>query len=383
MTESLIKFIRETFNQDEGFIPLHEPRFFGNEKKYVLDAIESTFVSSVGQYVDRFEQMMGEITGSKYAIATVNGTNSLHLALVLSGVKENDEVISQPLTFIATANAICYANAVPLFLDVNKETMGLCPIKLASYLKDNTEMKNGQCYNQSTGRKISACIPMHTFGLPTHIDKIAAICEQYNITLIEDSAESLGSYYKQKHTGTFGKIGVFSFNGNKTVTAGGGGALVTDDPAIAKRAKHLSTQAKMPHKWNYEHDEIGYNYRMPNLNAALACAQLEQLNSYVSNKRELSNLYVSFFSKQTEAQYVNEIAEAKSNFWLNAIILKDRAARDAFLTKTNEAGIMTRPIWTLMNKLKMFKACPTGDLSNSEWLEDRVVNITSSVRING
>ncbi|MFK8046285.1 MAG: LegC family aminotransferase [Crocinitomicaceae bacterium] len=383
MTESLIKFIRETFKQKEGFIPLHEPRFIGNEKKYVLDAIDSTFVSSVGQYVDKFEQMMCDITGSKHAIATVNGTNSLHLALVLAGVQENDEVISQPLTFIATANAISYTNAIPHFVDVSRETMSLCPEILARHLKEHAQMKDGYCYNKVTGRKITACIPMHTFGLPGRIDEIAAVCKQYNIILIEDAAESLGSYYKEKHTGTFGKIGVFSFNGNKTVTAGGGGALITDDPELAKRAKHLSTQAKIPHKWNYEHDEIGYNYRMPNLNAALACAQLEQLDSYIANKRQLSKLYHSFFEKINSITYVNEIAEAKSNYWLNAIILEDRLAREVFLKETNEAGIMTRPIWTLMNKLKMFKDCPASDLTNSEWLEDRVVNITSSVRING
>ncbi|PZE16512.1 LegC family aminotransferase [Putridiphycobacter roseus] len=382
MTEALIQFIRETYHEPTKFIPLHEPRFIGNERKYVMDAIDSTFVSSVGQYVDKFEQMMCEITGSKFAIATVNGTNSLHLAIVLAGVQKNEEVITQPLTFIATANAISYANAIPHFVDVDKETMGLSPTKLEAHLLATTEMKNGFCYNKVTGNKISACIPMHTFGLPIEIDKMLAVCEKFNITLIEDAAESLGSYYQGKHTGTFGKMGIFSFNGNKTVTAGGGGALITNDPEIAKRAKHLSTQAKIPHQWNYEHDEVGYNYRMPNLNAALVCAQLEQLPAFVQNKRDLSAMYADFFSNYPEIQYVKEIPEAKANYWLNAIILKDRAARDLFLTETNKAGIMTRPIWALMNKLEMFKQAPSGDLTNAEWLADRVVNITSSVRIN-
>lgn len=383
MYKDLIKFIRTTFNVDKGFIPLHEPRFIGNERKYVLDAIDSTFVSSVGEYVDKFEKMMCNITGAKHCIATVNGTNSLHLSLLLAGVKTGDEVLTQALTFIATANGISYANATPHFVDVDKETLGLSPKKLDAYLTEISEMRNGECFNKKTNKRISACVPMHSFGLPLHIEDLVSVCKKYNIAVVEDAAESLGSYYKEKHTGTYGILGVFSFNGNKTVTSGGGGAIITNDDTIAKRAKHLSTQAKIPHKWEYAHDEIGYNYRMPNLNAALACAQLEQLPSYIENKRELSDLYNDFLSDNKDITLIREQENTKSNYWLNAVTLKDRNERDNFLKETNDAGVMTRPIWALMNKLEMFKNCPQSDLSNSEWLEDRVVNITSSVRING
>ena len=381
MTEDLIQFIRATFEIEEAFIPLHEPRFIGNEKKYLMDAIDSTFVSSVGKYVDKFEAMMCEITGAKHAIAIVNGTNALHLALLLAGVKPGDEVLSQPLTFIATANAISYCSATSHFVDVDKETMGLSPSLLKKHLQEIAEMRNGECFNKNTNKRIAACVPMHTFGLPLYIDELAKVCNEYNIPLIEDAAESLGSYYKEKHTGTFGLIGTFSFNGNKTVTAGGGGALMTNNDELAKKAKHLSTQAKIPHKWKYCHDEIGYNYRMPNLNAALACAQLEQLDSYVKNKRELSDLYDKFLKSDENINLVREIENGKANYWLNAVLLENREKRDEFLENTNSKGIMTRPIWELMNRLTMFKDCPKSDLSNSEWLADRVVNITSSVRI--
>ena len=381
MYQEIVNFIRQTYHEDEAFIPLHEPRFVGNERKYVLDAIDSTFVSSVGAYVDKFEQMMCDITGAKYAIATVNGTNSLHLALLLAGVESQDEVLTQPLTFVATANAINYANATPHFVDVDKETLGISPKKLEIYLSEIAELKDGVCYNKITGKRISACVPMHSFGLPLYIDELVKVCDHYNIKVIEDAAESLGSYYKGKHTGTFGMLGVFSFNGNKTVTAGGGGAIITNDELLAKRAKHLSTQAKIPHQWEYAHDEIGYNYRMPNLNAALACAQLEQLNSYIKNKRELSDLYFNFFKHFDDIDLIREVDQAKSNYWLNAIVLKDKNERHKFLEFTNSKGIMTRPIWNLMSKLDLFKNCPKSDLTNSEWLEGRVVNITSSVRV--
>ncbi|MFT4600278.1 MAG: perosamine synthetase [Arenicella sp.] len=382
MHSELVDFIRIAYGEPKNFIPLHEPRFIGNERKYVLDAIDSTFVSSGGAYVDKFEAMMCEITGAKYAIATVNGTNALHLALVLAGVQKGDEVITQPLTFVATANAISYENALPHFVDVDKETMGLSPKILDKHLSETSEIRDGSCYNKNTGNKISACIPMHTFGLPMYIDELIDVCDKYGIPVIEDAAESLGSYYKEQHTGTFGQLGVFSFNGNKTVTAGGGGAIVTDNEELAKKAKHLTTQAKVPHKWEYKHDAIGYNYRMPNLNAALACAQLEQLNHYIENKRELSDLYQDFLAKKEEISLVREIEGAKSNYWLNAVLLNDRAERDEFLEFTNNLGVMTRPIWALMNKLEMFKDAPKSDLANAEWLVDRVVNITSSVRIN-
>ncbi len=381
MYKSIIPFIRNIFKIEKDFIPLHEPRFIGNERKYVLDAIDSTFVSSVGAYVDKFEQMMCSITGAKHAVALVNGTNALHLALLLANVRPNDEVLTQPLTFIATANAISYCNATPHFVDVDKETLGMSPSLLKEHLREIAVLRNGKCYNKNTNKRISACVPMHTFGLPLYIDEIVTICNQYNIPVIEDAAESLGSYYKNKHTGTFGLLGVFSFNGNKTVTSGGGGAIVTNDERLAKKAKHLSTQAKKPHKWEYNHDEIGFNYRMPNLNAALACAQLEQLDYYVKNKRELSNIYFDFFKTNSDIKLIREVKNATSNYWLNAVILKDNNARDNFLEITNSNGIMTRPIWNLMNHLDMFKDAPKANLNNAEWLEKRVVNISSSVRI--
>ena len=381
MYNDLVEFIRKTYKVPEAFIPLHEPRFFGNEKKYLLDAVDSTVVSSVGAYVDKFEDMMCDITGSRYAIALVNGTNALHLSLLLAGVEKDDEVLVQSLTFIATANAISYCNATPNFVDVDKETLGLSPSLMKEYLDEIAEMREGRCFNKKTGKRISACVPMHTFGFPLYIDELVDLCYEYNISVVEDAAESLGSYYKERHTGTFGLMGVFSFNGNKTVTSGGGGAIVTDNEELAKRAKHLSTQSKIPHKWQYKHDAIGYNYRMPNLNAALACAQLEQLNLYIKNKRELSDLYFDFFKDYKEMYLVRESKNAKANYWLNSIILKNKIERDNFLTFTNENGIMTRPIWGLMNKLEMFKDCPKADLRNAEWLEDRVVNITSSVRV--
>jgi len=380
MYNDLINFIRKQFNEPKKFIPLHEPRFYGNERKYVLDAIDSTFVSSVGAYVDEFEKMMCKITGAKYAVALVNGTNAIHLSLLLAGVKQGDEVLTQPLTFVATTNAISYCNATPHFIDVDKDTMGLSPTKLRKHLQEIALLKDNKCYNKNTGKRIAACIPMHTFGLPLYIDELAKLCKEYNIPLIEDGAESLGSFYKGQHTGTFGLLGTFSFNGNKTVTSGGGGAIITNNKELAKKAKHLSTQAKIPHKWDYRHDQIGYNYRMPNLNAALACAQLEQLDEYIENKRELSNLYFEFFKNYQSIYLVREIKYAKSNYWLNAILLKNKEQRDVFLEYTNSKKIMTRPIWSLMNKLEMFKNCPKADLSNAEWLEDRVVNITSSVR---
>jgi len=381
MYNNLISFIRRTFKESEAFIPLHEPIFFGNEKKYLIDAVDSTFVSSVGAYVDKFEDMMCEITGAKYAIALVNGTNALHLSLLLAGVEKDDEVLVQSLTFIATANAISYCNATPNFVDVDKETLGLSPTLLKGYLDEIAEMRDGRCFNKITGKRISACVPMHTFGLPLYIDELVDLCNEYNIPVVEDAAESLGSYYKGKHTGAFGLLGIFSFNGNKIVTAGGGGCIITNDECIAIKAKHLSTQAKIPHKWEYKHDDIGYNYRMPNLNAALACAQLEKLDLYVENKRELSDLYYEFLKENKLLELLRETKNATANYWLNAVVLEDKTERDNFLTFTNENGVMTRPIWGLMNKLEMFKDCPHADLSNAEWLEDRVVNITSSVRL--
>ena len=373
-------FIREKYNTPEDFIPLHEPRFAGNEKKYLNDCIDSTFVSSVGKYVDLFEQMTAEFTGAKYAIAAVNGTNALHIALMLSGVEQGHEVITQALTFIATANAISYCGAKPIFIDVDKETLGLSPEKLEEFLNEKTFFDKSlkKQINKTTNRPISACLPMHTFGHPAKIDKIVEICKKYNIPVIEDAAESLGSYYKNKHTGTFGKFGILSFNGNKTITTGGGGMILTNDETQAKLAKHLTTQAKIPHRWEYAHDYVGYNYRLTNLQAALGVAQMENLPKFIKSKRKLAKEYKEFFSS-LNINFIDEPQNSKSNFWLNAIILDNEEQRNNFLEFTNDNGVMTRPIWKLMNKLPMFKNCQTENLKNSEYFEQRVVNIPSSV----
>ena len=377
MFEDVINFIQSTY-QSKDFIPLHEPKFIGNEKKYLNECIDSTFVSSIGKFVDEFEEKIAKYTGARYAVATSNGTSALHIALLLANVTRNDEVITQPLTFVATCNAISYCGANPVFIDVDKETMGLSPLSLQAYLEKNTYIKNQQCVNNKTGKVIKACVPMHTFGQPCRIDEIKEICDKYHISLIEDAAESLGSFYKNKHTGTFGQMGVMSFNGNKIITAGGGGCIVTNDEVLARKAKHLTTTAKVPHKWNFDHDMVGYNYRMPNLNAALLVAQLENLDNFISSKRKLANVYETFFNN-TNYVFVKESMDSKSNYWLNSILLKSKQQRDEFLDETNSSGIMTRPIWTLMNKLPMFECAQCGNLTNSEWLEDRVVNIPSSV----
>lgn len=374
---SVVDFIRSVYKTD-SFIPLHEPRFVGNEKKYLTECIDSTFVSSVGKFVDRFEIDVAKYTGAKYAVATSNGTSALHISLIISGVEAGDEVITQPLTFVATCNAISYCNAKPIFIDVDKDTMGMSPYALEVFLKANAIVKNHQCVNKSTGNIIKACIPMHTFGHPCRINDIQKICKKWNIALIEDSAESLGSFYNGQHTGTFGDVGVLSFNGNKIITSGGGGCILTNNEEIAKKAKHITTTAKEPHKWDYTHDMVGYNYRMPNLNAALIVAQLEQLNAFLKNKRLLAKTYESFFNSR-DLNFVSEPENSKSNYWLNSIILDDLNKRNLFLEETNSQGIMTRPIWTLMNKLSMFKEAQCGNLTNAEWLENRVVNIPSSV----
>jgi len=374
---STVDFIRSLYKTD-SFIPLHEPRFIGNEKKYLNECIDSTFVSSVGKFVDRFEIEVAEYTGAKYAVATSNGTSALHISLIISGVESGHEIITQPLNFVATCNAISYCNAKPIFIDVDKDTMGMSPAALEVFLKANAIVKNHQCVNKSTGNIIKACIPMHTFGHPCRIDDIQKICKKWSITLIEDSAESLGSFYNGQHTGTFGDLGVISFNGNKIITSGGGGCILTNKEELAKKAKHITTTAKEPHKWHYTHDMVGYNYRMPNLNAALIVAQLEQLNTFLKSKRFLAKTYENFF-KSSDINFVSEPENSKSNYWLNSIILEDLNKRNLFLEETNSQGIMTRPIWTLMNKLSMFKEAQCGNLTNAEWLEKRVVNISSSV----
>ena len=373
----VVDFIRSVYKTD-SFIPLHEPRFLGNEKEYLNECIDSTFVSSVGKFVDEFEKKIASYTGAKYAVATNNGTSALHISLLISGVESGDEVITQSLTFVATCNAISYCNTVPIFIDVDKDTMGMSPVALEAFLKENAIIKDQQCVNKSTGNIIKACVPMHTFGHPCRIDEIQRICKEWHIILVEDSAESLGSFYNNQHTGTFGELGVISFNGNKIITSGGGGCILTNSEELAKKAKHITTTAKEPHKWEYTHDLVGYNYRMPNLNAALIVAQLEQLEGFLRNKRFLAKSYEVFFNGGN-IQFVSEPENSKSNYWLNSIILKDKIQRNLFLDETNSQSVMTRPIWTLMNKLPMFKGAQCGDLTNSEWLEDRVVNIPSSV----
>jgi perosamine synthetase len=378
--KEIIDFIRSIYGN--GFIPLHEPKFIGNEKEFLCDCIDSTFVSSVGKYVDLFEEKVAKYTGAKKAVVTVNGTAALHIALKLCSVKQGDEVITQPLTFIATCNAISYTGAKPIFVDVNLDTMGMSPEKLNDFLSKCITIKSdGFSYNKNTGNRIKACVPMHTFGHPCKIDEVIEICNKYNIDVVEDAAESLGSTYKEKHTGLMGKVGIVSFNGNKIITTGGGGMIITNNNALGNKAKHITTTAKVPHKWEYIHDECGYNYRMPNINAALGCAQLEHLSVFLENKRNLAQQYKKIFEKYSDIIFFEEPKNTKSNYWLNSLIFKNKTARDNFLGFTNKNNVMTRPIWTLMNKLDMFNNCFKGDLTNSEWLEERVVNIPSSVNI--
>jgi len=376
ISEDVVVFARRIFGED--FVPLHRPVFEGNERQYLVDCIDSNFVSSVGAKVSEFEQLVAEFTGSKHAIATVNGTAALHIAIELAGVKPGDEVISQALTFIATCNAISYAGAEPLFVDVDVDTMGLSPVALKRFLEKNAEKRTSGTFNKTSGKKISACVPMHTFGFPCRIAEIAEICADWDIALIEDAAESLGSYVGNRHTGTYGSIATLSFNGNKVITTGGGGMIITDDSELAKRAKYITTTAKVPHPYEFVHDEIGYNYRMPNLNAALGCAQMERLDEFLTIKAQLADQWDTFFHDR-DVDFVKAIDGNNANHWLNAIIFDCRLDRDKFLKMTNDNNVMTRPIWTLMSKLPMFKDYQTDGLENSLWLEDRVVNIPSSV----
>lgn len=380
MYNNITTFIHSLFGTDE-FVPLHAPLFIGNEKKYLAECIDTTFVSSVGKFVDRFEEMVAAYTGAKKAVVCVSGTNALHMAMMLVGVERDDEVLTQALTFIATCNAISYIGAHPVFIDVDKDTMGLSPEAMKAWLVKNAEIKEGQCYNKNTGRRVKACIPMHTFGHPVKLDGLVALCHEYHIELVEDAAESIGSFYKGKHTGTFGKASAISFNGNKTITTGGGGMLLFQDEELGALAKHLTTQAKVPHRWEFVHDHIGYNYRMPNLNAALGCAQMENLERYVENKRATAKAYSEFFAAIHDVDFFTEPTDCRSNYWLNVVLLKDREAQQEFLTYTNDHGVMTRPVWQLMNKLEMFKHCETDGLENTMWLEERIVNIPSSVRL--
>jgi perosamine synthetase len=375
---SIISFIKDAF-QTQEFIPLHEPRFRGNEKKYLIDTIDSTYVSSVGPYVDQFEAMMQETTGTAKAIAVVNGTAGLQVALRLAGVAAGDEVLTQALTFVATANAIVYNGATPVFIDVDLDTMGLSPSAVEAFLTEHAELRAEGCYNKKTGKKISACLPMHTFGFPVHLAALLQVCDKWNIPVVEDAAESLGSDYKGKPTGSFGKLGIFSFNGNKTITSGGGGTIVTNDPELGLRAKYLTTTAKKPHPYEFYHDELGYNFRMPNLNAALACAQLEQLPAMLASKRELATLYKDFFAQQG-VKFRTETADTKANYWLMCVELADKAERELFLKETNANKVMTRPIWQLMYDLPMYASCQKDEQRNAIFLSERIVNIPSSVR---
>jgi len=377
--DQFIKFVRDQYETTD-FIPLHVPRFQGNEKKYVTETIDSTFVSSVGAYVDKFEEMMAEVSQTKRAVAVVNGTAALQVALRLAGVQQGDEVLTQALTFVATANAIAYNNAHPVFLDVDLDTMGLSPEAVAAFLEEHGELREGVCYNKKTGNKISACLPMHTFGFPVHLNELLAVCDKWNIPVVEDAAESIGSSYHGKPTASFGNFGIYSFNGNKVVTAGGGGAIVTNDEDRGDFAKHITTTAKKPHKYEYYHDELGHNYRMPNLNAALICAQLEQLDSFIENKRELAKQYEAFF-EENGIKFRTENENTKANYWLMCVELENRKDRDQFLEQTNENGVMTRPIWQLMYRLPMYSECVRDGQKNAEFLEDRIVNIPSSVTV--
>lgn len=400
-----INFIKGLYgNQD--FTPLAVPVFAGNEKKYLNECIDTTFVSSVGKFVDRFEEDMAKYTGAKKAVVCVSGTNALHMSLMLAGVLRDDEVLTQALTFIATCNALSYIGAHPVFIDVDKSTMGLSPDAMKEWLIKNAEVRENKnitkadiqshtdyptpqyplepdtkaCYNKNTGRRIKACVPMHTFGHPVRIEEIAALCEEWHIELVEDAAESIGSLYKGKHTGTFGRIGAISFNGNKTITTGGGGMLLFNDEELGKYAKHITTQAKVPHRWEFRHDHIGYNYRMPNINAALGCAQLENLDKYVASKRKVAAEYIEFLKNVDDIDFFAEPENTFSNYWLSAVVLKDKEAQLDFLQQTNDNGVMTRPIWELMNRLPMFEKCENDGLMNTIWFADRVVNIPSSVR---
>ena len=377
MFEALIRFVRDEYRTND-FIPLHAPVFKGRERDYVIDTIESTFVSSVGAYVDRFESDMAAYTTCGKAVAVVNGTAALHVALLLAGVKPGDLVITQSLTFVATCNSISYCNAEPVFVDVDRHTLGLSPKALDAWLTDNAYIDpDGMCRTKADKRVLRACVPMHTFGHPVELDRLVSVCKRWEIALVEDAAESLGSFYKGRHTGTFGALGTLSFNGNKIMTTGGGGMILTDQ-ALGQRAKHLTTTAKLPHPFEFFHDEVGFNYRLPNLNAALGCAQLEQLEAFILAKRELASRYAEHF-ENAPVQFVCEPADCRSNYWLNAVICESREQRDALLKATNDKGVMTRPIWTLMNRLPMLADCRRGDLSNAEWLKARVINLPSSV----
>ena len=380
MLQKIVNFVHELYNTND-FVPLSVPKFIGNEKKYIDECIDTTFVSSVGKFVDRFEDDIAKYTGANKAVVCVSGTNALHMSLMLAGVERNDEVLTQALTFIATCNALSYIGAQPVFIDVDKSTMGLSPDAVREWLCKNAEIKDGHCFNKNSGRRIKACVPMHTFGHPVRIEDLAQVCAEYHIELVEDAAESIGSKYKGKHTGTFGKVGAISFNGNKTITTGGGGMMLFQDEELGKFAKYITTQAKIPHRWEFRHDHIGYNYRMPNINAALGCAQLENIDKLIASKREVAAAYAEFFKNVDGIDFFVEPENCFSNYWLNAVITENREKQQEFLQYTNDNGVMTRPIWELMSRLPMFEYCEHDSLANTIWFADRVVNIPSSARL--
>lgn len=373
----LIEFVRDLYKTN-NFIPLHAPTFSDNEYIYIKDTIDSTFVSSVGAYVDKFEHNIQEYTHSNKAVATVNGTSALHAALYMSGVSCGDLVLTQALTFVATCNAISQLGASPVFIDVDRDTLGLSPVATENWLVENAFLDDlGTCIHKETGAKIKAVVPMHTFGHPVEVDKLMDICKRWHLDLIEDAAESLGSLYRGQHTGTFGRFGIISFNGNKIITTGGGGMLLCRSLSDGERVKHVTTTAKVPHPYEFIHDELAFNYRLPNLNAALGCAQFKNLEQFIQSKRQIASNYDHFF-KSSDYAFIREPAFSRSNYWLNAVIVPNIEERDSLLTDTNSAGVMTRPVWKLMHKLPMFSSCNRGDLSTSEWLEQRIVNLPSS-----
>lgn len=380
ISDSILGKLREALSFPEGFVPLHEPRLVGNEQRYMEECILSTYVSSVGPFVERFESELAAYTGARRAVAVMNGTAALQVALQLAGVRANDEVIVPALTFVATANAVHYLGAMPHFVDVQISTLGLDPLALREWLQAIAEPAGNGFRNRHTGRQLRALVPMHTFGHPCDVDDLLAITHDYRLALVEDAAESLGSFYQGQHTGTFGLLGTLSFNGNKIVTTGGGGAILTNDEQLADYAKHLTTTAKVPHRWDYVHDEIGYNFRMPNLNAALGCAQLEQLPEFLSSKRRLFTAYEKVFSGIQDVSLMKEPSGCESNYWLQTIILSESAAgkRDELLQLTNDNGLMTRPAWRLMHELEPYKLCPRAPLPIAESLAKRLINLPSS-----
>lgn len=381
----IIQALKSVLPKGRPFTGLHEPCFNGNEWLYLKECLDTGWVSSVGKFVDKFEEQLAAYTGAGRAVAVVNGTAALHICLKLVGVKPGDEVLVPALTFVATANAVAYCEAVPHFVDSEEKTLGLNPYKLAGYLDEITEIRPEGCFNRQTGRRIKAVVPVHTFGHPVDLDSLVKVAHKFKLELVEDAAESLGSYYKGRHTGTQGRVSALSFNGNKIITTGGGGAILTSDKSLAKQAKHLTTTAKVPHKWAFIHDQTGYNYRLPNINAALGCAQLEQLPGYLGKKRALAEKYRQAFAGMEGIKFFTEPDFARSNYWLNVLLLDEEYAgqRDALLEMSNNEGIMTRPAWVLMNKLPMFKDCPRMDLSVAESLENRIINIPGSASLGG